>query len=80
MWSPCNVCNQLLINGCEFRNRSFQPFKRTNRALDKLCECQYNMSFPVQKWQDISWLDVPSKKEANKKGGKKRRGKNDGGK
>ena len=36
------------------------------------------MSFHVQKWPDISngWLDVPSKKEANKKEGKKRWGEN----
>ena len=34
------------------------------------------MSFHVQKWQDISWLDVPSKKEANKKGGEKTMGGN----
>ena len=34
------------------------------------------MSFHVQKWQVISngWLDVPSKKEANKKGGEKTMG------
>ena len=41
-----------------------------NRALDKLSECQYNMSFHVQKWQDISWLDVPSKKQIKKEGKK----------
>ena len=40
-----------------------------DRALDKFSECQDNMSFHVQKWLDISngWLDIPSKKEANKK-------------
>ena len=73
----------LIINGCvSFGTDLFNHSKGLffNRALDKLSECQYNMSFHVQKWQDISWLDVPSKKEANKKGGEKRRGKNDGGK
>ena len=70
----------LIINGCvsfgtDLLNHSKGLF--FNRALDKLSECQYNMSFHVQKWPDISngWLDVPSKKEANKK-----EGKNDGGK
>ena len=50
--------------------------KDCNRVLDELSECQYNMSFRVQKWPDISngWLDVPSKKEANKKGGEKTMG------
>ena len=43
------------------------------RALDKFSECQYNMTFHVQKWPDISngWSDIPSEKEANKKGGEK---------
>ena len=47
-----------------------------NRALDKFSECQYNMSFHVQKWPDISngWSDIPSEKEANKKGGEKTMG------
>ena len=37
--------------------------------LDKFSECQDNMSFPVQKWPDISnyWSDIPSKNEAEKK-------------
>ena len=37
-----------------------------NRALDRFSECQYNMSFHVQKVPDISngWSDIPSKKEA----------------
>ena len=71
----------LIINGCvSFGTDLFNHSKGLffNRALDKLSECHYNMSFHVQKWQDISnvWLDVPSKKEANKKGEEK----NDGGK
>ena len=64
----------LIINGCvSFGTDLFNHSKGLffNGALDKLSECQYNMSFHVQKWQDISWLDVPSKKEANKKEGKK---------
>ena len=67
----------LIVNGCvSFGTDLFNHSKGLffNRALDKLSECQYNMSFHVQKWQDISWLDVPSKKEANKK----RRGKKEG--
>ena len=46
----------LIINGC------------VNRALDKISECQYNMSFHVQKWPDISngWSDI-HKEEAKKK-------------
>ena len=67
----------LIINGCvSFGTDLFNHSKGLffNRALDKLSECQYNMSFHVQKWQDISWLDVPSKKEANKKGGEKTMG------
>ena len=69
----------LIINGCvSFGTDLFNHSKGLffNRALDKLSECQYNMSFHVQKWQDISWLDVPSKKEANKKGGEKTMGGN----
>ena len=69
----------LIINGCvSFETDLFNHSKGLffNRALDKLSECQYNMSFHVQKWQDISWLDVPSKKEANKKGGEKTMGGN----
>ena len=52
---------------CSFRNCSKGLL--FNRALDKFSECQYNMSFRVQKWPDISnvWLDIPSKKEAKKK-------------
>ena len=72
----------LIINGCvSFGTDLFNHSKGLffNGALDQLSECQYNMSFHVQKWQDISWLDVPSKKEANKKGGENRRGKNDRG-
>ena len=71
----------LIINGCvsfgtDLVNHSKGLF--FNRALDKLSECQYNMSFHVQKWPDISnsWLDEPSKKEANKKEGKKQWGEN----
>ena len=46
-------------------------------------ECQYNKSFHVQKWPDVSngWSDIPSKKEAkkrNKKGGGKTMGENIG--
>ena len=71
----------LIINGCvSFGTDLFNHSKGLffNRALDKLSECQYNMSFHVQKWLDISngWLDVPSKKEANKKEGNKRWGEN----
>ena len=69
----------LIINGCvSFGTDLFNHSKGLffNRALDKLSECQYNMSFHVQKWPDISWLDVPSKKEANKKGGEKTMGGN----
>ena len=71
----------LFINGCvSFGTDLFNHSKGLffNRALDKLSECQYNMSFHVQKWPDISngWLDVPSKEEANKKEGKKRWGEN----
>ena len=69
----------LIINGCvSFGTDLFNHSKGLffNRALDKLSEFQYNMSFHVQKWQDISngWLDVPSKKEANKKRGEKMMG------
>ena len=69
----------LIINGCvrlgtDLFNHSKGLF--FNRALDKFSECQYNMSFHVQKWPDISngWSDIPSKKEANKKGGEKTMG------
>ena len=69
----------LIINGCvrlgtDLFNHSKGLF--FNRALDKFSECQYNMSFHVQKWPDISngWSDIPSKKEANKKGGQKTMG------
>ena len=60
------------INGCvllgtDLFNHSKGLF--FNRALDKFSECQYNMSFHVRKWPDISncWSDIPSKKEAKKK-------------
>ena len=64
----------LIINGCVRLGTEGLFFKR---ALDKFSECQYNMSFRVQKWPDISngWSDIPNEKEANKKGGEK----NDGG-
>ena len=65
----------LIINGCvRLGTDLFKLF--FNRALDKFSECQYNMSFHVQKWPDISngGSDIPSKKEANKKGGEKTMG------
>ena len=63
----------LIINGCVRLGTEGLFF---NRALDKFSECQYNMSFHVQKWPDISngGSDIPSKKEANKKGGGKTMG------
>ena len=51
---------------------------QSDTRFDKVCHIA-ELSCHVQKWQDISWLDVPSKKEAKKRG-EKRRGKNDGGK
>ena len=65
----------LIINGCVRLGTALFNSKGLffNRALDKFSECQYNMSFHVQKWPDISngWSDIPSKKEANKRGGEK---------
>ena len=63
----------LIINGCVRLGTEGLFF---NRALDKFSECQYNMSFHVQKWADISngWSDIPREKEANKKGGEKTMG------
>ena len=66
----CNVCNQclwvLIINGCvrlgtDLFNHSKGLF--FNRALNKFSECQYNMSFHVQNWPDISngWSDIATK-------------------
>ena len=62
----------LTINGCvrlgtDLFNHSKGLF--SNRALDMFSVCQYNMSFHVQKWPDISngWSDIQSKKEAKKK-------------
>ena len=55
----------LIINGCVRLGTE-----------GKFSECQYNMSFHVQKWPDISndWSDIPSEEEANKKGGVKTMG------
>ena len=59
--SSCNACNQLLmgaiINRCvrlgsDLFNHSKGLF--FNRSLDRFSECQYNMSFHVQKVPDIS--------------------------
>ena len=52
-----------------------------NRALDKFSECQYNMSFFVQKWPDISngWSDIPRKSRQIKKLGEKTVGGGGGG-
>ena len=71
----------LIINGCvcletDLFNHSKGLF--FNRALDKFSECQYNMSFHVQKWLDIQMVgrtyQVKRRKEANKKGGEKTMG------
>ena len=68
------MCNQLLmgVTGCVGLGTDLFNYSKglfSNRALDMFSECQYNMSFHVQKWPDISngWSDIPSKKEAKKK-------------
>ena len=47
-----------------------------NRALDKFFECQYNMSYHVQKWLDIQMVGrtYQVKRRQMKKEGKKRWG------
>ena len=57
----------------------FSTIRKDYSLIDKFSECQYNMSFHVQKWPDIlnCWSDIQSKKEAKKRN-KKKEGKNDG--
>ena len=62
----------LIINGCvrlgtDLFNHSKGLF--FNRALDKFSECQYNMSFHVQTWPDISngWSEKKKEKSTKQK-------------
>ena len=72
----------LIINGCvrlgtDLFNHSKGLF--FNRALYKFSECQYNMSFHVQKWPDIVGRTYQVKRrqrKRNKKGEKTKGGGN----
>ena len=70
----------LIINGCvSFGTDLFNHSKGLffNRALDKLSECQYNMSFHVQKWPDRMYqVKRRQIKKERKKGGEKMMGGN----
>ena len=59
------IINECVSFGTDLFNHSKGLF--FNRALDKLSECQYNMSFHVQKWLENR------KKRKGKKGRKKER-------
>ena len=76
----------LIISGCvSFGTDLFNHSKGLffNRALDKLSECQYNMSFHVQSGRTFhGWMYQVKRrqiKKEGKKGGEKRRGKKMGG-
>ena len=67
----------LIINGCVCSETDlFNHSKGLFRALDKFSECQYNMSFHVQKWLDIQMVGrtYQVQRRQIKKEGKKRWG------
>ena len=53
MWSSRNVCNQLLMGanyyGCVRLGTDLFNHSKSNRALDKFSECQYNNVLPCSK-------------------------------